>query len=236
MTLVEVTIVTTALPSIISQLRGLSFQSWIMSSYLLTTAITTPIYGKLADAWGRKPVFEFGLLLFTVGSFLSGFAPNIFFLIIARCIQGIGAGAVIPLTFTIIADLYSFKERARIMAFMNTAWGLSALIGPLLGGFLVDNLSWHWVFFVNVPLGILVLLVIIVGYHEEHSIKAITDIDKLGIVFLSLSLLLLLGGIQLLSTHLINGVIVVIIAIICAALFLIFEKKSKGSHNSNYNV
>lgn len=227
MTSVEVTIVTTALPSIISQLRGLSFQSWIMSSYLLTTAITTPIYGKLADAWGRKPVFEFGLLLFTVGSFLSGFAPNIFFLIIARCIQGIGAGAVIPLTFTIIADLYSFKERARIMAFMNTAWGLSALIGPLLGGFLVDNLSWHWVFFVNVPLGILVLLVIIVGYHEEHSIKAITDIDKLGIVFLSLSLLLLLGGIQLLSTHLINGVIIVIIAIICAALFLIFEKKAK---------
>ncbi len=130
MTSVEVTIVTTALPSIISELHGLAFQSWIMSAYLLTTAITTPIYGKLADTLGRRNVFQWGVIIFTLGSFLSGLAPSILILILARAIQGIGAGAVMPLTFTIIADNFSFKERANILAFNNTAWGLSALVGP----------------------------------------------------------------------------------------------------------
>ncbi|MDV7757727.1 MFS transporter [Liquorilactobacillus mali] len=227
MTSVEVTIVTTALPSIISQLHGLSFQSWIMSSYLLMTAIATPIYGKLADVWGRKSLFQLGLVLFTTGSLLSGLAPNIFFLIIARCIQGIGAGSVIPLTFTIIADLYSFKERAKIMAFTNTAWGLSALIGPLLGGFLVDQLSWHWVFFVNVPLGILVFVIIAVGYHETYTKQQLTNIDKAGITFLSLTLLLLLIGIQLLNTHVIFGILILIISGICLLLFSSAEIKAK---------
>ncbi|MFT8425591.1 MAG: MFS transporter [Liquorilactobacillus sp.] len=227
MTSVEVTIVTTALPSIISQLHGLSFQSWIMSSYLLTTAITTPIYGKLADIWGRKSLFQFGIVLFTLGSLLSGLAPNIFFLIIARCLQGIGAGSVIPLTFTIIADLYSFKERAKVMAFTNTAWGLSALIGPLLGGFLVDQLSWHWVFFVNVPLGVLVFAVIAAGYHETYTKQKITDIDKAGVFFLSLTLLLLLLGIQLLNTQLIFGIIVLIISSACLLFFSLAERRAK---------
>lgn len=124
MTSVEVTIVTTALPTIISELHGLSLQSWIMSAYLLTTAITTPIYGKLADSLGRKRIFQFGVVLFTVGSLLSGLSPSIGMMIGFRALQGIGAGAVMPLTFTIIADYYSFAERARIIAFNNTAWGL----------------------------------------------------------------------------------------------------------------
>ncbi|MFT8669400.1 MAG: MFS transporter [Liquorilactobacillus hordei] len=226
MTSVEVTIVTTALPAIISQLHGLSFQSWIMSSYLLMTAITTPIYGKLADMWGRKSLFQLGIVLFTIGSLLSGLAPNIFFLIIARCIQGIGAGSVIPLTFTIIADLYSFKERAKIMAFTNTAWGLSALIGPLLGGFLVDQLSWHWVFIVNVPLGILVFAVIAIGYQETYAKQPITSIDKAGVIYLSLTLLLLLIGIQLLNTHITIGIIVLISSIIFLLVFSLVEKKA----------
>ncbi len=130
MTSVEVTIVTTALPAIISELHGLAFQSWIMSAYLLTTAVTTPIYGKLADSMGRRNVFLWGGIVFTGGSFLSGLSPSILILVVARGIQGIGAGAVMPLTFTIIADNFSFKQRANVLAFNNTAWGLSALVGP----------------------------------------------------------------------------------------------------------
>ncbi len=134
MTSVEITIVTTALPTIISDIHGLAFQSWIMSAYLLTTTVTTPIYGKLADVWGRKNLFLFGLIMFTLGSFLSGLAPNIWLLIFTRAIQGIGAGGIMPLTYTIIADSYSFQQRARVIAFNNSAWALSALAGPLLGG------------------------------------------------------------------------------------------------------
>lgn len=121
MTSVEVTIVTTALPSIISELHGLAYQSWIMSAYLLTTAITTPIYGKLADTLGRRKVFQWGVTVFTIGSLLSGLSPSILFLIVARAIQGIGAGAVMPLTFTIIADIFSFEQRANVLALNNTA-------------------------------------------------------------------------------------------------------------------
>uniref|UniRef100_UPI00262E8924 MFS transporter n=1 Tax=uncultured Bifidobacterium sp. TaxID=165187 RepID=UPI00262E8924 len=127
MTSVEVTIVTTALPSIISSLHGLEYQSWIMSAYMLTAAIATPVFGKLADTVGRRGVFLWGVVIFTVGTLLSGLAPHILLLVLARAVQGIGAGAVMPLTFTIIADLYDYSRRANVLALNNTAWGLSAL-------------------------------------------------------------------------------------------------------------
>ncbi|MFT8339240.1 MFS transporter [Schleiferilactobacillus harbinensis] len=214
MTSVEVTIVTTALPSIISALHGLAMQSWIMSAYLLTTAITTPIYGKLADAWGRRRIFQWGVVGFTGGSFLSGLAPSIGWLIAARGIQGIGAGAVMPLTFTIIADYYDFSERAKVLALNNTAWGLSALVGPLIGGFLVDTLSWHWVFFVNVPLGILVAFLIQVGYREKRPASVQLTIDWPGILWLTSCLVTLLLGIQfLLRAPWLAGLLLVIAAV-----------------------
>lgn len=127
MTSIETTIITTAMPTIVSALHGLSMQSWIFTIYLLATAITTPIYGKLSDQLGRKPIFVTGILLFTVGSLLSGLASNMMFLILARLVQGIGAGAVLPITNTIIADLFTFDKRATALAFNNTAWGISAL-------------------------------------------------------------------------------------------------------------
>ncbi|WP_281165583.1 MFS transporter [Liquorilactobacillus sicerae] len=226
MTSVEVTIVTTALPEIIAALHGLKYQSWIMSSYLLTTAISTLIYGKLADTYGRKLLFKLGVVLFTIGSLLSGLAPNIFWLIIARGLQGCGAGAVIPLTFTIIADLYSFKERARILAFTNTAWGFSALIGPLLGGFLVEKLSWHWVFFVNVPLGVFVWLVITIFYQDRYQRLAALNFDLAGCCWLAASLTCLLLGIQLLQNQPIFGIVIITLAGLGSWCFLRQEKKA----------
>lgn len=225
MTSVEVTIVTTALPSIISELHGISYQSWIMSAYLLTTAVTTPVYGKMADSSGRKRVFLWGVFAFTLGSFMSGMSPNIYVLIVSRAIQGIGAGAVMPLTFTIIADYYSFQDRARVMAYNNTAWGLSALIGPLLGGFLVDQLSWHWVFFVNVPLGIIVLVLSWIGYHESPVERKRVKFDWVGISLLSLTLVSLLLAVQSLDSAPVIALGLLILTTISLVALIKVEKR-----------
>lgn len=228
MTSVEVTIVTTALPSIISELHGLAFQSWIMSAYLLTTAITTPIYGKLADMMGRRNIFQWGVFVFTVGSLLSGLSPSILLLIISRALQGIGAGAVMPLTFTIIADNFSFKERATVLAFNNTAWGLSALVGPLIGGFLFDQLSWHWVFFVNVPLGIAVMLFVWFGYKEKVKLQKKLAIDWFGILWLAVSLVGLLLAIQVLDNQSVMALGLFIIAAV--SLWLLVRRERHFSN------
>lgn len=201
MTSVEVTIVTTAMPTIIANLHGLAWQSWIMAAYLLTTAITTPIYGKLSDTYGRKRLFQWGVAVFTLGSLLSGMSSAIGWLIAARALQGIGAGAVMPLTFTLIADFFPYEKRAQAMALNNSAWGLSALLGPLLGGFLVDQMSWHWVFFVNVPLGVIVFTLTAYGYHETSSSAEKQRLDGKGIVWLTLSLVSLLMAAQSLSQN-----------------------------------
>lgn len=225
MTSVEVTIVTTALPSIISELHGLAYQSWIMSAYLLTTAITTPIYGKLADTIGRKKVFLWGVIMFTLGSLLSGLATNIYMLIAMRALQGIGSGAVLPLTFTIIADNYSFEERARVLAFNNTAWGLSALIGPALGGFLVDALSWHWVFFVNVPLGVIVAVLIWGSYHEKLRATERLVIDWQGISYLAITMVGILLAVQSLDSNLVVTGVLAVVAVISLILLVRTEKR-----------
>jgi len=225
MTSVEVTIVTTALPSIISELHGLAYQSWIMSAYLLTTAITTPIYGKLADTIGRKKVFLWGVIMFTLGSLFSGLATNIYMLIAMRALQGIGSGAVLPLTFTIIADNYSFEERARVLAFNNTAWGLSALIGPALGGFLVDALSWHWVFFVNVPLGVIVAVLIWGSYHEKLRATERLVIDWQGISYLAITMVGILLAVQSLDSNLVVTGALAVVAVISLILLVRTEKR-----------
>ena len=236
MTSVEVTIVTTAMPTIISQLKGLELQSWVFAIYLLISAIATPIYGKLADNLGRKNIFIFGLVSFVIGSILCGIAPNMLFLIIFRAIQGIGAGAVMPLTFTIIADLFDFEERAKIMALNNTAWAISALVGPLLGGWIVDTLGWHWVFFINVPLGLITLLLTIFGYKDVHEKTAKQPMDWAGIASLSVLLVSLLLMFQEMSASTINWLLEVVLLFLIVAASIIFIRTEKKAVDPLFNL
>ncbi|MDP5275726.1 MDR family MFS transporter [Chengkuizengella axinellae] len=197
MSAIEATIVTTALPSIAAELGGFSLYSWVFSVYLFMQAVTVPIYGKLADLYGRKPVFTFGVITFLVGSILCGFAPSMFYLIIFRFIQGLGAGAVQPIAMTIVGDIYSLEERGKIQGYLASVWGFSAIIGPTLGGFLVEFVDWSWVFWINLPIGIIALLGILVFLKEEFDKKQ-HKIDYVGttllVVFISALMAVLLRG------------------------------------------
>lgn len=231
MTSVETTIVTTALPTIINKLHGLHWQSWVFASYLLTTAVSTPIYGKLSDIKGRKVVYITGLSMFLAGSLFCGLSPNVIWLIFFRGIQGLGAGAIIPITFTIIADLFEYKKRAKMLAINNTAWGISALFGPLLGGVIVEKLNWNWIFFINIPLGIFVFIIIAIFLKNSVFEEEKTCFDYKGTFLLATTLIVLLIILQILGNVSVNVLLILILLIIflgVAFLLIFFEKKSEN--------
>jgi EmrB/QacA subfamily drug resistance transporter len=154
------TIVGTALPTIVTDLRGNDLYTWVVTIYLLTSTIAVPFYGKLSDIFGRKPLLLFGITTFLVGSALSGLSQTMEQLILFRGIQGIGAGSLFPISLAVIGDLFTPAERGKYQGLFGAVFGFSALVGPALGGFITDNISWHWIFFVNVPIGILSLAVV----------------------------------------------------------------------------
>src|SRR5713226_6849819 len=191
------TIVGTALPSIVGKLGGITLYSWVFSAYLLTSTTTVPIYGKLADLFGRKPLFLFGTALFLIGSAASGAAQSMEQLIIFRAIQGLGAGAVLPIVLTIIGDIFALKERAKVQGLFSGVWGLSSIIGPALGGLIVDHFSWRWVFYINIPFGLIsgALLAI---YLKEQVERKKPKLDYIGTLTLT-------GGIVALLFALLQG-------------------------------
>lgn len=166
---IEVTIISTAMPQITGSLGGLELMSWVFAIYLLTTSVTTPIWGKLADLVGRKPVYMIGVVIFLAGSLLCGLSQTMSMLIVFRALQGIGAGAINPVTFTMIADVFNFEQRAKVQGLVSSMWGIAGILGPLIGGFLVDFVSWHWVFFINIPFGIVSMWMI--GRHYKETIE-----------------------------------------------------------------
>jgi MFS family permease len=151
----DTTIVGTAMPSIVGKLGGFDLYSWVFSVYLLTSTTSVPIYGKLADLYGRKPIFVFGTALFLLGSVASGASQSMEQLILFRAVQGLGAGAVLPIVLTIIGDIFDLAERAKMQGFFSGVCGVSSVVGPALGGLIVDHFLWRWVFFVNIPFGLL---------------------------------------------------------------------------------
>lgn len=195
MTAVEGTIVSTAMPTIVADLNGLEIMNWVVSIFLLMTAVSTPLYGKLADRIGRKPVFLLGIALFIVGSSLCGIAQNMMELIFFRIIQGLGSGAIQPVAITIIADLYTLEKRAKMLGLNSGFWGVASVIAPLLGGFIVQHLSWHWVFYINVPIGIIAFLLVQFCFKENRRFVK-SHLDVKGIVSLVVLLLAIMVFLQ----------------------------------------
>lgn len=184
---IEATIVSTAMPAIVGDLGGFQYYSWVFSAYLLMNSVTVLIYGKLSDLFGRKPILFFGIIVFLLGSTLCGFAASMQLLILFRLIQGFGAGAVMPIATTIVGDIYTAEERAKIQGYLSSVWGISAITGPAVGGLLVQYVSWHYVFWINIPLGILSLAGLTIYLHENVEKKK-HKIDYLGAVLLTVAI------------------------------------------------
>jgi EmrB/QacA subfamily drug resistance transporter len=177
------TIVSTALPTIVGDLGGLSQLSWVVTAYLLTSTVSSPIYGKIGDLYGRKGIFQFAIAVFLVGSALSGLSQSIVQLIAFRALQGLGAGGLLVGSLAIIGDVVPARQRGRYQGYFGAVFGAASVVGPLLGGFLVDHLSWRWVFFVNLPLGILALAATSLFLHLPKS-RIHHQIDYLGAALL----------------------------------------------------
>ena len=178
------TIVSTALPTIVGELGGLEHLSWVVTSYLLATTASTPLYGKLGDMYGRKPVFLVAIVIFLVGSMLSGLSQTMGELIAFRAVQGLGAGGLMVGAQAIIADVVPPRDRGRYMGLIGSVFAVASVAGPLLGGFFVEALSWRWVFYVNLPVGVIAVLIIVFRLHL-HTPAQRHAIDYLGATLLT---------------------------------------------------
>lgn len=224
------TVVGTSLPRIVAELGGMSLFAWVITAYLLSETITTPIWGKMSDRVGRKPIFMTGMAIFLAGSILAGFSNSMEMLIICRFIQGIGSGALMPVAMATVADLYAPTERAKIQGLLGAVFAVATIIGPLLGGFIVDNTTWRWVFYVNLPVGVAAIAVTSLKFPNQ--VKSIFKrIDFPGIAALSASLASILlvitwGGV----TYAWDSVEIIglsTLAVATLGLFIFLERKAE---------
>ncbi len=218
----EMTVVSTAMPTVVAELGGLPLYAWAFAAYMLSATVTVPIWGKLADLRGRKPVLLAGLALFLSGSFACGHAGTMGALIAWRAVQGLGAGALQPITFTIVGDLFDVHERGRMQGLFGAVWGLAGLVGPIVGGAIVHSVGWRWIFWVNLPFGIASGIVLVLAYHERPERHA-HKLDVAGAVLLTLSVVLLLAAARSRAAAL----VALPAAAVSAALFLRVERRAR---------
>lgn len=190
---IDSTVIATAVPSIVGDLGGFHSFPWLFSIYLVASAVTVPVYAKLADTVGRKPLILFGIGVFLLGSILCGFAWDMTSLIVFRAIQGIGAGAILPITITMVGDIYTLEERARVQGYLASVWAIAAVVGPTLGGVFAQLDLWRGIFFINVPLCLLAGWMIWSRFHEKVERRA-HRIDYAGAVLLTIAMTLLILG------------------------------------------
>src|SRR5918998_4653680 len=188
----EATVVGTAMPTVIASLGGLNRYSWVFSAYLITSTVTVPVWGKLSDLYGRRLFYQIGIAVFLAGSMLSGLSASMTQLIVFRAVQGLGAGALVPLGMTIIGDIFTIAERAKMQALFSGVWGLSSVIGPVVGGFITDQLSWRWVFYINLPVGLAAALIIGLALREpRRSVRPAIDYAGAGLLMAAITMLML---------------------------------------------
>ena len=190
---IDSTIIATAVPSIVKDIGGFTEFPWLFSVYLLAQAVSVPIYGKLNDLFGRKPVILWGIGLFLLGSILCGVAWSMGLLIAFRLVQGLGAGAIMPTTITIVGDLYSVRERAKVQGYVASVWGIASVAGPALGGIFSEYVSWRWAFLINIPFCLLAAGVLVRRFHEKVERRR-PAIDYRGAGLLALGLALVILG------------------------------------------
>ena len=191
----EATVVGTAMPTIVAALGGLAHYSWVFSAYLLTSTACVPIWGRLSDLYGRRRIYLTGVAIFLLGSALAGASGSMVQLILSRAVQGLGAGCIIPLSMTIVGELYTLTERPRTQALFSGVWGVASIAGPLVGGYVTDYLNWRWVFFLNLPFGLMAAAVIASAYPATRRVSSV-QVDWLGagLLFTGISALLIALG------------------------------------------
>jgi len=224
------TIVGTALPRIVTDLQGNDLYTWVVTIYLLTSTISVPFYGKLSDYFGRKPLLIFGIIVFLAGSALSGVSQNMTELIVFRGIQGIGAGSLFPISLAVIGDLFTPAERGKYQGLFGAVFGVAALIGPFLGGVITDNVGWHWIFYINIPVGLVSLFVVARVLPSLKRPKHALNLDWLGaIVFVGGMIPFLVGLTNKQTadwgTFEVGGLLG--IGIVLIAVFLVIESRAK---------
>ena len=226
MSAIEGTIVATAMPTIVAELGGFSLFSWVFSIYLLTSAVSIPIYGKLADMHGRKPIIFFGAGIFLIGSLLAGFSTSMVQLIFYRAVQGMGAGAVMPVAITIVGDVYQGDARAKVQGYIASVWAFSSIVGPALGALFVEQLDWAYVFWINLPVGAVSMIMLAI-FLPEKVVRRKHQLDIKGA-------LLLMVGTTALMLAMIQGATLpgmalaalLVLAAVCLPGFLAQERKA----------
>lgn len=223
---IDSTIVNTALPAIIADLHGLQLMAWIVAVFLLGTAVSTLLWSKLGQRTAYKFAYQLAALTFVVGSLLQGLSPNIWVLIITRGIAGIGNGGMISLPYIMFADLYpNVRDRMKTLGLVSGFYSFATIIGPLVGGFLVDTLSWHWIFYINVPIGLLSILLVQIYYKVPRSAAVDAPLDVRGSLALVVLLVSLLGAIELIGMVKLPVILaLVVLAVLAMALLLRAEK------------
>lgn len=223
MSALEATVVGTAMPTVIADLGGIDRYGWVGAAYMLASTVSMPLYGKLADLYGRRPTLVFGIVLFTIGSFASGAAPSMTMLVVARGLQGLGAGAMQPVAMTIVGDLFTLQERSRVQALFGSVWGISGIAGPIVGGVIVATIGWRWVFWINLPLGVLSIVMLLRSYHEAPRPKVVVHIDWLGALTLTLaSIAILIGAGRELPW------ITIPLGVVLLAAFVLIERRAES--------
>ena len=223
---IEATIVSTAMPQIAGQLGGLQLYSWVFSAFLLTQTATTIVFGKLSDVVGRKRVILLGIAIFLFGSILCGLAWSMPSLIAFRLIQGLGAGAVQPVAMTIVGDLYSAHERGKIQGWLASVWALSAVLGPLAGGLIVQHFSWAWIFWMNLPIGAFAAAGFWAYLHEKNVLGR-GKIDHLSAGVFTIAIAAIMADLTALSTSDRTEIgLITVVAIVAVALFFVQERRS----------